>query len=147
MLTVETHLDLEDVIDGFNGMKRRARNLMPVWRKLEPFLKKDQQENFRLRAQPEGGRWPAHSASYRERRRRTGRRLPRMLGRLRTQFIIQMGPVFIRARSRVAWSLAHQEGGRVGRGARLPRRTYHWMSNKFLDMADAAIAEYLAEAY
>jgi len=45
-LDIELDVDLEDVVAGFDTMKRQARNLLPVWKELAPVMKRDQRITF-----------------------------------------------------------------------------------------------------
>jgi phage gpG-like protein len=134
-------LDLEDLNRAFSETSRRARNLTSVWRQSAPELKADIRETGRKRQGPDGA-WeplaPATQAKRRQQRQSPGgkkwrRKLARAtLGQLRMQFDIEWGPKFIRAISRIPWSGVHQEGGIVGRGAKIPARVHMWASEKFL---------------
>ena len=158
-LDIDMRLDLEDVIDGFESMKRRGRNLSAVWRELEPIAKRDQTEHARLQEGPDGP-WQPLDSSTRARRlqskRRTarskGRRRPkrvgrRLLGRLPRLVRVAFNRDTFLVRSKVPWSGAHQDGAAVGRGARVPQRQHVYFSKQFLDRIADAVAERLRRAF
>jgi hypothetical protein len=98
----------------------------------------DQRHHWRKDEAPDG-RWPGLAASTLERRTRkrgrakNGRQQswPRkLLGRFPTamQSIATTRSLIVRSRVK-RFSMVHQEGGRAGHGARIPRRQYMWISD------------------
>lgn len=139
---LKTRIDLRDVRRGLRGLRKAASDLRPAWRELRQPLRKDQREHFRDQEGPDG-KWPAlqpESASKNFRRAKhtavkRRRRLPKrpsrkMLGKLRS-FALKASRHRLRAISKIPFSGIHQEGGRAGHGARIPRRTHLWVSDQF----------------
>jgi phage gpG-like protein len=134
MLEVTFDIDLEDVIDGFDDMKREARDLTSAWREASPDLQKDIREHGRRKEGPDD-KWPKLAKSTlknRKAKRKRGKKpAVAILGKLRRNFTIEWGPKFLRARSRVLWSGVHQEGGVVGHGAVIPARPHIYAGKEF----------------
>ena len=128
-------IDLRDVFDGFKDIEIQSRDLRQAWKKLEPLMKADQLEHFRLKTGPERG-WEARKESTIGRH---GKR--RLLGKLRTGFTIDFDREQIRAVTLAPWSQAHQDGATVGHGTKLPKRVHRYMSQAFLLVADQHISE------
>jgi len=139
---LKTRIDLRDVRRGLRGLRRAASDLRPAWRELRTPFRKEQREHFRDQEGPDG-KWPALQSESKSRNlrraRRTatkrGRPMPRrasrkMLGKLRS-FAIMASRRRLRAISKIPFSGIHQEGGRAGHGARIPRRTHLWVSDQF----------------
>lgn len=79
------------------------------------------------------GPWAALAPSTKLRYAREGkRRNRRILARLPNarQTIVSSKALIMR--SRVKWSMAHQAGARVGRGALVPQRQFFWLSRAFI---------------
>lgn len=82
------------------------------------------------------GKWPALApstvAAYARRakgKRRRGKP-HKLLGRLPRALVSRVTANKLTVLSRVTkWSMAHQAGGIVGRGSRLPRRQFMWISD------------------
>jgi len=153
-------MDLEDIDDGFDAMKRRARDLRSVWRKFEPIAKQDQKETARLAEGPDKQKWEPlarTTASKRLRRRqasarRNRKRVPKRvtkkpLGRLPRQAQFRFNRDTFLARSRVKWSGIHQDGGVAGKGARIPARTHVYFSDDSLERLRDMLAEHVARAF
>ena len=60
---------------------------------------------------------------------------------------IQWRPLELAAVSKIAWAAAHQEGGTVGRGAKLPARPFMWMSQWFVSLALRKLGEHLERSW
>jgi len=99
------------------------------------------------------GAWPGLALSTIARRtkmiRTKGGRLRKqnkLLGRLprALQSIVSSRSLIMR--SRVKWSMAHQKGAIVGRGSRLPRRQFMWISTWLRGQARDAFIKALAAA-
>lgn len=98
----------------------------------------DQRHHWRKEEAPEG-HWPGLAASTRARRQfrrgrdKSGRNRKwsrKLMGRFPNslQSIVSAHSLVIRSRVK-RFSMVHQKGGRVGRGARLPARQYLWISD------------------
>jgi len=113
-------------------------------------LKQDQRENFRLREGPDG-KWARLSPTTRRKRRkaknkrRKRRPLQATLGKLKTAFWIDLGRQYLLAVSKVPWAHVHQDGGAVGKGARMPKRTHLYLSHEFIGRIRDGIAQYLTK--
>lgn len=91
------------------------------------------QKDHRLKQVGSEGPWAPRAASTMAKRSSPSRRRARkLLGRLPNALILTATRQSIVARSRVKWSLAHQRGGIVGHGARLPAREFLWPSDSLL---------------
>ncbi len=154
---ISASFDFGDVEAGMLAMAN-PRVVREAMRLCRTALREDQKQHAQEQAGPEGA-WPERShrtiarASRRRRgrtatgRRRSHRRPGRLLGRLPTAMDVKATAAGISAESRVDWSLAQQEGATVGRGAILPARPFHWMSEEFLIVADRALLDGLDTAW
>lgn len=153
---ISAEIDVSDVVEGLR--KLGAIPLQAVLKQLKKPLRADQTEHRKDQEGPEG-KWPARSAATLEdlkRRRRArsrttgkkrGRLRPRLLGRLPGAYDVRVDMKNLIARSRVGWSLAHYEGGRVGNDSVLPARPWLWFSDGFLDDAKLAIEAAMPGAF
>lgn len=153
-LKLRLELDARPVLAGFDDMRRASRELGSVFREIRPVMRADQKDHASKAAGPDG-KWAPRAASTLGRMSRGSRRFKgtrrrklsrRPLGRLVTAVTYSASKAGVFATSRVAWSNVHQEGGRVGRGARLPARPFLWISDSLADTAARAIAEHVAGA-
>jgi hypothetical protein len=147
---VTATVDLSDVIEGLK--KLGEADAMAVLRSLRPAMRKDQQDHRRAQEGPDG-KWPGRAQSTLDdlaRRRRavsrtTGRKRRSLrnylLGRLPSAMDVKVEGKDLVARSRVRWSLAQYDGGRVGHGSVLPSRQWLWISNGLLDIVVGALEE------
>jgi len=158
-LTPDIRLDLEDIYDGFDAMKRQARNLTKVWQKLEPVAKRDQHEHARLQEGPDA-RWKPIAKTTRGQRLRSrrkaaakrGKRIPKrvtrkVLGKLPKAISIRFNRDTFLTISKVPWSAAHQEGATVGRGVQLPKREHVYFSAQMLDRVRDEIVKHVAGGF
>lgn len=140
---VSATVDIGDVEDGLSAMERRSKQLGPTFQSLKAPMRDDQKEHAKQKVGPDSSwppRLPSTIASH--------KKLPRkLLGRLPTAVSYKATGYSVTAESLVKWSLAHQEGGTVGRGARLPARPFLWISDKLLEVAAEALTKALAAAF
>ena len=140
---VSETVDIGDVEEGLAAMERRAHALGPAFAEVKALMKIDQRDHAKTRSGPEGP-WQARAASTKEHHKRLSRNV---LGKLPTAIAYRSSSLGAFAESRVKWSLAQQEGARVGRGARLPARPFLYMSDPFLDLAEIVIEGSMLNAY
>ncbi len=81
------------------------------------------------------------------RQRKLVRRSKRLLGRLPSATTIRPGKNGILAISKVRWSGVHNEGGKVGRHARLPRREFVFISPAFAEIAVDRMADFVVREF
>jgi phage gpG-like protein len=153
-------LDLRQLDKGFAAMIRAAKNLKPVWRRIQPMLETDQLEHFTEQA-GSGGAWPPLSASTLGRRKsnsssrakRRGRNPPKRTSgkifgnKMPSAFEILMWPREIAAISKIEWADVHQFGGTAGRGAKIPQREHLWLSERFLARALPEIRKFVCKKF
>jgi phage gpG-like protein len=161
VLDLDVDLDIEDLIEGFDAMKRKAANLSPVWSQLTPVLKADIRAHFDLREGPDGPWKPLAASTVAKRRQdatrrgkgrrtksgRKSRAVAQPLNRLRTSFVVRHGRDYLQAISKVPWSGAHQDGATVGRGSVLPARPHIYGSEQFLDITRSRILDFVGRAW
>jgi len=141
--------DLRELDKGFAAMLRAAKNLKPVWRKLEIPMEVDQESHFDARAGSEG-KWPAKASATRKRDKRKGARSrsKKPLGnRMKSAFEIIIERKEMAAISKVEWAEAHQFGMRVGRGVKLPVREHLYLGERFLRRALPEINTFLVKKF
>jgi phage gpG-like protein len=149
---LRAHVDLSKVEVGIGKVLGRAEALGQAFRLLERPLRDDQRDHGRSQEGPDG-KWPARSpATLGRLRHRSGgkrrvRRARRVLGMLPTTLRVLSSPRRVLAASKVRWAALHQEGGRVGRGAKVPARPFLWVSPEMLDRAVEVLAEHLRSGW
>lgn len=153
-----TRIDERDVQRGLNKMLRAGKNLSPVFRALKKPFKTSIKQEARAMRGPDGG-WAKRKDSTKNRdrfkktttRKKTGksktsrRRKGRILGRMPNANFLQPGRKSFKATSKIAWSGVHQDGGKVGKGAILPKRTFLWFTEGFLSVTERAVAQHLVD--
>lgn len=174
-MSFSVRVDLGDPMRGFAAMEDAAKRLRPAWAALRRPMRDDQRDHAKAQAGP-AGKWPRNSPKTIERakqmrrgrrkakarakgtrketvkfsnRKRRQFRASRLLGSLpnRAVQVRQMGADGLVAFSRVPWSAIHQEGGRAGRGSRIPARPFLWLSDGFLSTAEKTIADHVAGGF
>lgn len=143
---VSATLDIGDVEEGLAAMQRRARALGPAFRELKRPLRLDQRAHSKKREGP-SAIWAPRAASTMARLRAGGRRARKPLGKLTGAVAYTADATAVRGTSRVLWSGVHQDGGAVGRGARLPARPFLWISDDLLGIAENTLGRALVRAY
>lgn len=127
-----------DVAQVDLGLERMADKKLAgvIARDLKKPLRDDQRDHAKAQEGPEG-KWP--------KRKLGGRR--RVLGKLPAALKVGARSGLVYVESRVRWSGAHQDGGKVGRGAVLPERRFLWISPKMIETANAVATERVAGAF
>jgi len=143
---VAATLDIGDVEEGLAAMQRRAHALGPAFRELKTPLRLDQRDHSKKREGP-SAMWAPRAASTMAKLRAGGRRAKKPLGKLSGAVAYTATATAVRARSRVLWSGVHQDGGTVGRGARLLARPFLWISDDMLRIAENTLGGALVRAY
>jgi len=141
LLTVE--LDLRDVLEGMDAMRRRALELREFWEAVKPIAKADLEQHFEDAEGPDGP-WEGRAATTKERRPRLRRKL---LGRLKTAWRSVIGEHALVLYPAIFWAGVHDQGGEAGHGARLPARPFAWISDETQDVVRDALGDYIAEAW
>lgn len=118
-------VDTRRVKKSIAGLSRRARNVAAALKAVRAVVRKDVRQHGTKGLGPDG-KWPKRVRSKTGRSKRRPRRL---LGRLTTALDLKLvSNRELVVTSLVPWSNIHQQGGKVGRGSRLPRRTFLWFS-------------------
>jgi phage gpG-like protein len=134
---VAATVDLRRVERGLRDVLRRAERAGPFFRDERKPLRADQRDHAKRRQGPDGS-WPARVVTPGKPRRKRRR----LLGRLPGAVSIAASADAVRAVSKVPWSGVHQHGGRVGRGARIPARTFLYFSPDYLRAMAERFAAY-----
>jgi phage gpG-like protein len=121
----------------------RNVDLRPAWKEIRKPFRADLRQHARRQEGPDGT-WTPMSSRTRG-RARAGRKRPRkLLGRLPGALTTKIERRRLLVSSLVSWSGVHQDGGRVGRGAKVPARPFLWASDKVLELASKVIAKGVA---
>jgi phage gpG-like protein len=159
-------VDIRDVNRGLRKVAEFGGNPRLILLPLRKPLRADQRAHAKAQ-EGSGGKWRPRAASTVEAikgRRRAARRArkagertrkskrsmsPRILGRLPGAIDVKVEGRALVARSKVDWSLAQQDGGRVGRRrrTRIPGREFLWISDRMLDTAADDTADALATSF
>lgn len=141
-------------LHGIEAAARRLTRLekTKVFREARGPARFDQNHHDRKEEGPDG-HWPAlhpstiarYAKLARSKRRRSKPR--KLLGRLPKALISIVTSQSLIVRSRVPWASAHQNGAIVGRGARLPRRQFLWISDWLVTRTAQLFREALLKAW
>lgn len=113
----------------------RKMDLVATFKKLRRPMHLDQRHHRDRQQGPRGPWAPLHPSTKARYAREGKRRNRRILARLPNARQTTVTSSALTMRSRVKWSMAHQTGAIVGRGARLPQRQFLWLSRPFLKEA------------
>lgn len=158
--------DLKDLRKAHKRMARAAGNLRKVWRKLRTPLRKDQREHMRAQEDSKGGKWKPLSTATRERRISKGGRAGKLTkrGRLKKKVVRDLSKILgqklvtgarikidrreisITSKAGVVAG-AHQKGLTVGKGSRLPKREFFYISTELAKKATIMLAKHMADAF
>lgn len=165
-MDVEANFDMIEVDSAAADVEERARRLRPAFREIRKPMRQDQRAHASEERGP-GGAWPPRSPLTEARRKARNKGVratkamraiaitkfkkrptpKRILGRLPNAVVYVVGDLFIRATSRVPWSAAQQDGGRVGRGAILPARPFLWLSSTLLGKARDVLGAFIVKGW
>jgi hypothetical protein len=138
LAAVRMHVRYSGVLAALQRL--RAPDMLRAYRELRGPARYDQRHHDRRSEGPDG-RWPSLAPATIARRRRkrgkdkNGRRRgwpKKLLGRLPVSLrsiATSRSLVVQSAIRRPGLGFVHQKGGRIGRGARVPRRQYLWISD------------------
>ena len=141
---IKAEFDSRALERALRDMARRADFARPFFDVLKPRLRQDQRDHGRRKEGPLG-RWPALAKSTLAKRKRSGKRRSKLLGRLTAAVKYRASGDELRATSQVKYSSVHQDGGKVGHGAELPARPFLWLSADFVEDAAQAALEYITK--
>lgn len=144
--TTSVTVNLGDVDQGLAAMEARAHALGPVFSAAKPLMRADQKEHRQAKVGPEGS-WAPRSAATIAAAHGKRKLAKNLLGKLPTAVTYTADATSLTAESRAKWSAAHQDGAVVGHGAKLPQRTFLWMSEKFIELADDLVGRALLAAW
>lgn len=109
----------------------RKTDVRGALRKLRKPMHKDQRDHRDKQRGPRGPWAPLASTTLARYARAGVRRNRRVLGKLPNPRVTVVTASSLIMRSRVKWSMAHQDGPtRVGRGSILPQRQFLWISRE-----------------
>jgi len=165
-LQTDVAFDSTEVDAALGDLELRGKRLAPAFRELRKPLRADQRDHAKAQSGPDSS-WPPRSPMTEKRRLAHNRAVrttkamktiaigkskrrstpKKILGRLPAAIVMTVGELFVRATSRVPWSGAHQKGGRVGHGARLPARPFLWLSDRVVNTATFVLSEYVVKGW
>ena len=133
-------VDIVPLENSFRAAIRAAGDLAPAWRKAKAPARVDLRDHRARNIGPDGP-WPARSpftlqrarSKARKGARQSGKRARRILGKLPTALKMDVSARALTIKSRVKWAAIHQEGGRAGRGSKIPPRPFLWASDRLLE--------------
>ena len=157
------------LFEGFATMKRRAKNTRAALTKLRGPLQRDLKAHAKSQDSPDGS-WPKRSKKAAKRaagRKATVRRGRtrgasktrgarssirfigggNLLGKLPDTVIVRSRNGELSARSPVPWSGIHNEGGRAGRGSKIPARPFVFLSPKISKLAAETLNGHLLKGW
>ena len=159
MIDVSAFVDLRDVESGLRRMQMAGKDLRPLFKRVKSDMRADMRDHAKSEEGP-SGKWPSldpdtlakrsrqgQGRRHRGKKKRRRKAFGKKLGRLPRAFAVTYSRSFIRATSRVKWSGAHQGGAIVGKGSRLPDRTFLWASSGLLQIVARKAVDYLVGAW
>lgn len=172
VLRVDFGFDDRKVRRGLRKMADQRKRLSKVFRQLRPVLREDLLQHAEAEESPSGKKWKpraestvarvekrasTHTRVVRERRKRkmhgpqretrVSKKMTSVLGTLPLSVSTKTRGHSLTAKSRVEWSGVHNEGGTVGRGARLPEREFVAFSPSFLGTAEEELIDFVHEGW
>lgn len=157
MTDISAEVDLSDVEKGLRKLDKltSGSGLRPILVQLRKPLRADQRAHAKAE-EGSGGKWPSRAASTVaaiKLRRRAARRARksglkrrsiarRLLGRLPGALDVRIEGKSLIARSKVAWSGAHQDGD-----SHVPAREFLWISDGVLEDAATVTGDAMLKAF
>lgn len=159
-------VDLREVTGAFRKQLRAAKDLRPVWREIRTPFRRAQAQHIRDQRGPDGP-WPKLARSTVAKRMKAvtsqrknftkrgrmrkpvARRLSRVLTRRlvnRMKFRARPREAELEGRYGVVGGV-HQLGGRAGKGARIPARTYMYPDARIVRLTVDAINRHMIKAF
>lgn len=153
MIELRTTLELDDLQAGIFGILNQAeRRARAFFMELKPGGRKDVKQHQKDR-RGETSSWPPRATTTRKRarhksktKRRKGARTSLLVNLARTWKIFTSVD-HMKFVHRVTWSGVHDQGGKAGHGARMPRRQFAYWSNKFMDSAVRQYRAYVLKGW
>ncbi len=132
-------VDMREIEKGLEAMAD-PKVVDRAARALKKPMRDDQRDHAR-QAEGSDGTWPARKRLVGRGKKVLRRNRRKLLGKLPRATIVYARGGVVTAMSRAKFSLAHQDGARVGRGAKLPKREFLWISDGLLTTAAAELQE------
>lgn len=129
LIDVKATVRINSIIAAIGRLQRLP--MTKIYKQLRKPMHVDQRDHRDKQRGPRGP-WAPLAPSTKARYAREGRRRNRrILARLPNARFTKITAAALIMRSRVKWSLAHQDGPtRVGRGSILPQRQFFWISKQ-----------------
>jgi phage gpG-like protein len=145
VIDVDADIDLRELTGGLDAMVH-PRVIDAVARELKKPMRLDMRMHGQERQGPDGPWVPRKRLEGRGKKvlRRNRRKL---LGKLPTAVIVTARNGIVRAESRAKWAAIHQDGGTAGRGARIPRREFLWISDGLMTLASEELQKAVLRAW
>lgn len=152
---IKVVVDIGDTERGIVAMLRRSRRLAPAFAELKKPMRDDQRQHQRREEGPDG-KWPKRKTAYTTvsrqgaggrfsggtKKKRIGSR-KKLLGKIPGAIKVVSDDDAVIAFSRIAWASIHQDGGTAGRGAKIPKREFMWISERLAREAQSIISEHM----
>jgi len=134
LVAIEGIVEFKGIANKLRLMGRR--DFRDAFYEIKPPALRDQRDHRNRMRGPKGA-WPFLASTTLKRYARSGKRRNRqILGRLPMARLTKITGDFLLIRSRVPWSMAHQDGPTVvGHGSILPQRQFFWISKWLADRA------------
>lgn len=158
-MIIDGNIDLTELDQRLADLQTRGERAAPAFKELQKPLRADQRDHSKTQQGPNGpwvprsplteARRAARGRNQRANRKRlhsraVGKATPkRILGKLPGAMVVTVGELFVKITSRVDWSGAQNDGGRVGKRATLPERTFYWLSDKVVGIAEEIILRHV----
>lgn len=158
-MIIDGNIDLSAVDQRLADLQTRGERAAPAFKELQKPLRADQRDHSKTQQGPSGSWVPrspltearraARGRNQRANRNRlhkhaVGKATPKkILGKLPNAMVVTVGELFVKIVSRVDWSGVHQEGGVVGKHAGVPQRTFYWLSDKIVGIAEDIILKHV----
>jgi phage gpG-like protein len=153
MSDLDIKINVDSVVDGIDAMLNGSSRSIRMLRKP---MKSDQLDHAKTKKNSDGSPWAPRAAWRVQKRgkhagkpkRRKGR-TRQLLGRLTSPSTWQRtGRTWSAGyRSRADFSGVQQDGGKVGRGSKIPAREFLYFSDKFMDEASEIVGAAMVKSF
>lgn len=150
---LHTEVSLRGALSTLDALRAAGADTRPAFKAMRKPLRSDLRAHAKAQEGPGGAKWPERKPPRRlkgragEPRKLARKRSRRVLGKLPNATGLRVERRAIYAISKVKkWSRVHNEGGKAGRGARIPQRQYLWIGDGMKAKAAQILVEHVQKA-
>jgi len=154
-------LDLRDIDRATRRMLRRSRDLRRIWNRLKKPFRRDQKRHIVEQRGPDGSKFQGLATSTIQKKLtrksytqkgRLRKSAQRKLGRILSAKLVSRAKMKasakeLRITAKGEMTAAHQHGGVVGKGSRLPARPFMYVDDAMIKRLQSLASKGLAHAF